>query len=67
MGPLSVGMIFSITGSYRSAFAVLIVFFVVGIFVLTFFDFDKALEQKRQFEIEEQAAKDYEIQSNSKQ
>eukprot|EP00520_Triparma_pacifica_P020309 CAMPEP_0118671000 /NCGR_PEP_ID=MMETSP0785-20121206/21767_1 /TAXON_ID=91992 /ORGANISM="Bolidomonas pacifica, Strain CCMP 1866" /LENGTH=557 /DNA_ID=CAMNT_0006565853 /DNA_START=231 /DNA_END=1904 /DNA_ORIENTATION=- len=56
-GPLVVGMVFDKTGDFRESFSALLSFFVVGIFVLLFFDPKKAAEQCKAFEEKEKKAK----------
>lgn len=56
LGPLTVGIVFQATGSYRDAFGTLIVFFVVGIGMLLRFTPDVAEKQKKAFD--EAAAKE---------
>ncbi len=50
LGPLVVTTVFNLTGSYRKALIWLVLFFVAGIFFLTFYDHDKALAEKAAFE-----------------
>lgn len=52
LGPLMIGVINQATDSYRSAFSAVLVFFVIGIFILCFVDTNKAQEQKRAFDEE---------------
>ena len=56
-GPLVVGAVFDATGNFRDSFGALLAFFVVGIFVLCFFDPEKAAEQCKAFELKEKLAK----------
>ena len=44
LGPLLFGLVFQITGSYRSAIASLVVFFVVGGLLLSRVDMRRAIE-----------------------
>jgi UMF1 family MFS transporter len=55
LGPLVVAAVNNATGEFRPAFFAIGFFFVVGIFVLLFFDPVKALEEKKAFEAKERA------------
>ena len=56
-GPLVVSAVFDATGDFRDSFGALLSFFVVGIFVLCFFDPEKAAEQCKAFELREKKEK----------
>ncbi|GMH89494.1 hypothetical protein TrVE_jg5672 [Triparma verrucosa] len=56
-GPMIIGIVFDRTGNYRASFTSLLAFFVVGIFVLLFFDPKKAAEQCKAFEEKEKKQK----------
>jgi len=57
-GPLVVSAVFDSTGNFRASFGALLSFFVVGIFVLLFFDPAKAAEQCKAFEARERKQKE---------
>jgi len=52
LGPLTVALVNQATGSYRSAFSTLVIFFVLGITILLFFDPAEAEVQKLQFDVQ---------------
>jgi len=56
-GPLVVGAVFDATGNFRDSFGALLAFFVVGIFVLSFFDPEKAAAECKAFELKEKLTK----------
>ncbi len=56
-GPLVVSAVFNATGNFRESFGALLSFFVVGIFVLLFFDPKAAAEQCKAFEAKEREEK----------
>ena len=55
LGPLVISIVFSATGSFKDAFLMLVIFFVLGIALLLPFNAEKAEEEKRAFEAKESA------------
>lgn len=53
LGPLLLGIVFQVTGSYRSAFSTLVAFFVVGTLLLLPFDSPTAEQERDKFEAED--------------
>jgi UMF1 family MFS transporter len=51
LGPLVLGIVFDATGSFRQAFVYLEIFFILGLILLWFVDVPKALEEKREFDL----------------
>ncbi|MEN8376114.1 MAG: MFS transporter [Gemmatimonadota bacterium] len=56
LGPLTYGLVLGWTGSHRAAVASVIVFFVVGLFLLMFVDEKEGLEAALRLEVEEEGA-----------
>ena len=50
LGPLIVGIIFSYTGSYRKGFVTMIGFFIIGAYMFSFFNPEKAEQQRIAYE-----------------
>ncbi len=55
LGPLVLSIVSTQTGSYRTAFSTLVVFFYIGLGILLFFDAERANEQKSRIEEEDRA------------
>lgn len=53
LGPLVLTIVSTNTGSFRQAFSTLVSFFFVGVFILFFFNHERADEQRRSFEEKE--------------
>ena len=51
LGPLVLAMVNDATGSFRTAFVYLEIFFVVGLFLLYLVNNEKALEEKTEFDL----------------